>query len=95
MSGDETPDSLEIRRRRALWRATHRGTKELDFLIGGYATARLSEMPDAELARFESFLLLTETELQAQLLAPEPAGDVPFADIVNAVRRFHGLTPAG
>lgn len=85
---------LTSRRRRALWRATHRGTKELDILIGSYAAARLDDMDAAELTRFEEFLTRQETELQALLLAPGAAGDVPYADIVNAVRAFHGMPSA-
>lgn len=87
-------DDIDVRRRRALWRATHRGTKELDILIGTYATARLGDMDAAELTQFEQFLTQQETELQALLLAPTAAHDVPFADIVNAVRAFHGLASA-
>jgi antitoxin CptB len=87
-------DDIVIRRRRALWRATHRGTKELDILIGSYAAARLDNMDAAELTRFEEFLTRQETELQALLLAPGAAGDVPYADIVNAVRAFHGMPSA-
>ena len=33
MSGSD----LGMRRRRALWRATHRGSKEMDFLLGRFA----------------------------------------------------------
>jgi len=87
-------DDLDARRRRALWRATHRGTKELDILIGTFAAARLPAMDAAELTRFEAFLTLPETELQARLLAPQTAGDGPFADVVIAIRSFHGLTSA-
>lgn len=84
-------DDLDVRRRRALWRATHRGTKELDILIGTYAGARLTGMDAEELARFEAFLSEHETRLQALLLAPDAARDVPFAELVNAVRAFHGM----
>jgi antitoxin CptB len=87
-------DDLDVRRRRALWRATHRGTKELDILIGSYAKARLDGMDAAELTRFEKFLEQQETELQALLLSPAAARDVPFADIVNTVRAFHGMPSA-
>ncbi len=87
-------DEMDMRRRRALWRATHRGTKELDILLGTYAGNRLAEMDTAELARFEQFLLLQEAELQAWLLSPKAADDVPFADIINAVRAFHGMSAA-
>ena len=35
---------LEIRRRRAAYRAHHRGTKEMDWLVGRYADAHLAEV---------------------------------------------------
>ena len=38
MSGSD----LGMRRRRALWRATHRGSKEMDFLLGRFAEAAVS-----------------------------------------------------
>ena len=49
-------DDLEIRRRRAAYRASHRGTKELDIVLGRYAAARLAAMTEDELGRFERFL---------------------------------------
>ena len=84
-------DDLEMRRRRAAWRATHRGTKELDLLIGGYADATLAKMTKAELEQFERFLMVEETELQAWLLAPRAAVEGEFAALVAELRRFHGL----
>lgn len=95
MAADVTSDELEVRKRRALWRAGHRGTKELDLVIGGYAGAMLAAMPLAEFERFEAFLRLEETDLQAWLLGPDPVKDVAFADVINAVRAFHGLTAGG
>lgn len=89
-----TNQDLEVRRRRALWRAQHRGTKELDLLIGSYASAQLAAMDETELARFEAFLLLEETDLQAWLLAPVAPEGVPFADVVEAVRAHHGMGAA-
>jgi antitoxin CptB len=87
-------DDLDLRRRRALWRATHRGTKELDILIGSYARVHLAGMDAAALTLFEEFLTQQETQLQALLLSPSPARDVPYGDIVNAVRTFHGMPSA-
>jgi antitoxin CptB len=85
-------DDIEVRRRRALWRAGHRGTKELDLLVGRFAEARLADMGTADLARFEDFLAATEPDLQAWLLAPASApAEGPFADLVAEIRSFHGL----
>ena len=47
---------LDERRRRAAYRATHRGTKEMDWLLGRYAEAHLASMPDAELDEFERLI---------------------------------------
>jgi antitoxin CptB len=56
-------DGLEIRRKRALYRANHRGTKELDLILGRYASERLPGMDEARLAAFEEFLALPDTDI--------------------------------
>lgn len=84
-------DTLEIRRRRAAYRAAHRGTKEMDIMLGRYAEAILPGMPDPALARFEQFLAVTDPELQGWLLKSGETGGSAFADLVADVRKFHGL----
>lgn len=81
---------LDIRRRRAQWRAEHRGTKEMDLLLGRYASDAVPAMDDAALTRFEAFLQLQDPELQRWILNGEacPAEAKP---LVDAVRAFHGL----
>lgn len=90
-SGTDASD-LDMRRRRAMWRATHRGTKELDILVGRYATAMLPAMAGASLDLFEDFLAVTEADLQRWLLTPGATAEQKFANLVSAMRRFHGLT---
>lgn len=84
-------DSTDVRRKRANWRASHRGTKELDLLIGKYADAHLAGMDDAALGQFEAFLGLADPELQRWLLAPALDPALEFAGVIDAIRRFHGL----
>ena len=84
-------DDLDKRRRRATWRATHRGTKEMDIMLGDYAQATLPTLADPALTRFEQFIQLPDPELQGWLLAAPAPTDVPFADLIADVRRFHGL----
>ena len=52
-------------RKRLLWRANHRGIKEMDMLIGGFASSRLSEMTLGELSTFETILEIPDQELLA------------------------------
>ena len=84
-------DTLDTRRRRAAWRAAHRGTKELDLLIGRYAEVHLGQMDDPALSHFEVFLSVEEPDLQRWLLAPQADPSGEFAALVSDLRRFHGL----
>ncbi len=84
-------DSIEIRRRRLAWRAWHRGTKELDFVLGRYADAALAGMGEAELHRFERFLAVPDPDLHGWIIRGNSIGEEDFIDIVRAVRRFHGI----
>ncbi len=91
------PEDLETRRRRALWRARHRGTKELDFLIGGYANSHLATMNAEQLTTFENLLVQQEPVLQGWLLAPGRSDDVApeLSTLVGVIRQFHGLDEGG
>ena len=83
-------DDAETRRRRAVYRACHRGTKEMDWILGRFA-GRAAAMPLASLGLFERMLSLPDPDLQDMILHPEfaPAGE--YAELVAAVRVFHGL----
>lgn len=86
-------EDLEIRRRRALYRAEHRGTKEMDLVLGPFAKARLGAMPEASLALFEALLLEPDPELQDMFLGDRQP-ESRFADLVGEIRAFHGLKGA-
>ena len=59
------PDAvpLDSRRRRILFRATHRGMHEADVLLGGYVAPRLAAMTDAELGELEPILDMVDADL--------------------------------
>jgi len=51
-----TPDNIGLRRKQLLYRAQHRGFKEADLLIGGFAAACLADMNERELDQFETLI---------------------------------------
>ena len=53
----------DIRRRRLLFRATHRGTHETDLLIGGFVTPRIATMSAADMDALEEVMELPDTDL--------------------------------
>jgi antitoxin CptB len=88
--GDDSIDDLGVRRRRALYRASHRGTKEMDFTLGRFAQARVAAMSAARLDAFEELLAL-EDPLLSELLGGAPGAGAEQAALLDDLRAFHGL----
>jgi antitoxin CptB len=84
-------DELETHRRRASYRAHHRGTKEMDVLVGRYADARLPGYGVQDIVRFERFLTIPDPSLQQWIFSGEGFDGIEFEDLVNDIRAFHGL----
>ena len=84
-------DDVASRRRRAAFRARHRGTKEMDWLLGRFADAHVSAMPVQQLDEFERLLEMPDPLLQDMIVYPEIAPSGEFAELVRRLRTFHGL----
>lgn len=72
---------LDPRRRRLLFRSWHRGTREMDLIIGRFADAHIAQFSDAELDEFERLIEATDPELLAWVTgqsAPPEADDTPM-----------------
>ena len=85
-------EDLDSRRRRAVYRASHRGTKEMDWLLGRFAEARVAGMDAAELSRFEQMLSLADPDLQGWLMDSRRPATGDLAPEIEAVRAFHGVS---
>jgi antitoxin CptB len=79
------------RRRRAIYRARYRGTKELDWMLGKFADARVSDMATAELTAFEELLAMPEPDLQKWLMNGVGYEGSTLAGLIDDIRAFHGL----
>jgi antitoxin CptB len=67
---------LDDRRKRLLFRCWHRGTREMDLILGYFADAEIGGLSDAELTQLEQLIELPDPDLYAALtgegvLAPE------------------------
>ena len=84
-------DDLDVRRRRAAYRAAHRGTKEMDALVGRYAEAKLPLLSGDALSEFERLLEVGDPTLQRWIFATEVVSDSAFENLIRDIRVFHGL----
>ena len=77
-------EDIAMRWRQLRYRASHRGTRELDLILGPYAAAA----PEAELERLEQLLEEEDTDLQKWLLGqvdPPPTAD---RDLIDRIKTF-------
>ena len=85
------PDPLDARRRRILFRATHRGMHEADVLIGGYVAPRIARFSDAELDALEEIMEFVDADLVDWLLGrtpvPPQSDTAMLRDILDAAHR--------
>ena len=56
-------DGLDARRRRLLFRAWHRGTREMDLMMGRFADIWIPRLSEAELADFEGLIAVPDPQL--------------------------------
>ena len=63
---------LDARRRRLLFRATHRGTSENDLMLGGFLRVHLYALDDTDLTALEALLDLPDPDLADWLTGRQP-----------------------
>jgi antitoxin CptB len=74
--------------KKLLYRSTHRGCKETDFLIGGFAQKKLGEIGDLEL--FSKFLDEDDLKIYDWILGKV---DVPeaYVALIEEIQQFHKI----
>ena len=63
--------NLDKRRRRALFRAWHRGMRELDLIFGKFADAEIATLSPEELQQFERLLEAPDTDVLKWIVGQE------------------------
>ncbi|OAF12092.1 MULTISPECIES: succinate dehydrogenase assembly factor 2 [Bradyrhizobium] len=69
-------DGLDDRRKRLLFRCWHRGTREMDLILGRFADAEIGNLSDDELTELERLLEVNDPDLYAAITGDKvlPAG---------------------
>jgi len=80
---------LDPRRRKVLFRAWHRGTREMDLLLGAFADERLRSMTAAELDAFEALMETPDDLLYGVLTGRLEADAVADGRILAELVAFH------
>src|SRR5215468_9264820 len=82
MTGSTRSSSgLDDRRKRLLFRCWHRGTREMDLILGRFADAEIGHLSDGELSELERLLEVNDPDLYAAITGDK----VLPADVVGAL----------
>ena len=60
-------EGLDARRKRLLFRCWHRGTREMDLILGRFADAEIGNLSDDELSQLETLLEVNDPDLYAAI----------------------------
>jgi antitoxin CptB len=81
-------EGLDPRRKRLLFRCWHRGTREMDLILGRFADAEIGHLTDAELDELERILEANDPDLYAAISGDrEPPAGVAGA-LFNRIKTY-------
>ena len=72
LHNDQDAPERDNRRKKILFRCWHRGIKEMDLLLGGFAKARIDDLNDDELSELERLLTANDHDLYAWMTGRKP-----------------------
>jgi antitoxin CptB len=78
-------NDTEILRKRLLYQSQHRGMREMDWLLGGFAQKHIRAMSAGELHQFEALLAFTDQDLYGWFFEKMPIPDDAPQDLVTKV----------
>ncbi|GAA5107135.1 succinate dehydrogenase assembly factor 2 [Bartonella jaculi] len=80
-------NQLDVRRRRLIFRAWHRGIREMDLILGHYVDAHIVGMNDKTVSQLEHIMSFDDRDLlmwiTGEVLPPSEVEGPLFRDIVN------------
>ena len=82
-------DGLDVRQRKLLFRAWHRGMRETDLILGRFADAGVAHLSAEELAQFEQLLEVPDRDLLAWITGEEQAPAAHDTPLYRKLRDFH------
>ncbi|WP_213775978.1 succinate dehydrogenase assembly factor 2 [Bradyrhizobium sp. dw_78] len=82
---------LDDRRKRLLFRCWHRGTREMDLILGRFADAEIADLDDRELAELERLIDVPDPDLYAALTGARPVAPEHAGALFERIKSFRIL----
>ena len=82
---------LDDRRKRLLFRCWHRGTREMDLILGRFADAEITGLTDTELDQFERLIEVPDPDLYAALIGDKPIDPEYAGALFDRIKAFRAV----
>lgn len=80
---------LENTRKKLIFRSWHRGTREIDLLLGRFADAHLPDFDAGELQQYEDLLVNSDPDLYNWMTGKESPPANVRCDVLQKLIAFH------
>jgi antitoxin CptB len=89
MTESRSNEDLDVRRRRLRFRAWHRGTREMDLLLGRFADAEAAKFDEQSMSSFEALLEVPDPDLYNWIVGAEETPAPYDTPLMRRLRDFH------
>ncbi len=80
-------NEIEILKKELLHKSRHRGCKEMDILLGNFATKYIDELTIADLYKYKEILLIDDQTLYAYIAGNESLDNLNNNDIIQLIAK--------
>ena len=80
----------DLKIKKIIYRAIHRGCKETDFLLGNFFEANVNNIEKLDIQACSDFLEEDDMQIYDWILNKVPIND-KYKDIITAIRKFHNI----
>ena len=84
-------DGLDDRRKRLLFRCWHRGTREMDLILGRFADAEIADLSDGDMAELERLIDVPDPDLYAALTGDKPLDPEYASALFDRIKAFRAV----
>jgi antitoxin CptB len=86
-------EGLDARRRRLLFRAWHRGIREMDLVLGRFADTQIAKLSEADLGEFEGWLDIPDQQIFAWVSGQEQTPAAIDTPLFRRLREYKEGAP--
>jgi antitoxin CptB len=88
MPQEKTEDNIAIKRKQLVFRSWHRGTREIDLMLGRFADVHVPHLDAGQLAAYDRFLKNSDPDIFNWITGQEPVPPAEESDVTALLLEF-------